>query len=165
MKKIICFALVVAGFVLASCEKDPIGGTVTQDMAGEWDVTIDAMDTSGNVLIPEYYHGQIYTYNTVENIPTRLWVDDMASFWDYKVEVSMDMNAGTFTSDGVQENASYECQVNIEEGKIVKMGTTTPSGVPTDYIEFVVSFSDDDPAFGYKYKVYGFRHTGLASDD
>lgn len=45
---------------------------------------------------------------------------------------------------------------------------TNASGTAADYIEFYVSFNDDDyPAtYGYaKYKVSGFRYTGLASDD
>ena len=60
--------------------------------------------------------------------------------------------------------------VSITGGKIVKNGTKTPSGMPADYIEFYVSFSDDLILEQYlpegtRYKVTGFRYTGFVEDE
>lgn len=61
-------------------------------------------------------------------------------------------------------NESYEgCDVTIDGGKILLEAATTPHGTPADSIVYYVSFSDDEP--GMRYKVSGYRYTGLAVDD
>ena len=60
--------------------------------------------------------------------------------------------------------------VSITDGKIIKGGTETPSGMKADYIEFFVSFSNDYILENYlpegtKYKVSGFRYTGFTEDE
>ena len=48
MKKLIYFACMLVGlFMMTSCEKDEIGGTATQSLAGEWYVVADAVDANG----------------------------------------------------------------------------------------------------------------------
>ena len=39
----------------ASCEKDEVGGTATQALAGEWYVTVDAVDANNNVTALDPY--------------------------------------------------------------------------------------------------------------
>jgi hypothetical protein len=51
MKKILYFAALLFCAGLTSCEKDEIGGTATEATAGNWYVTVDAADESGNVVI------------------------------------------------------------------------------------------------------------------
>lgn len=158
------FSLLV--FVLAGCEKDEIGNTATVSLAGEWYVTVDAADEGGNVIAEDCYgmgHIHMNTYNTAANTPTEMYVDDIKNFWDFKVRVKSDVNTLTFTSGGAVPNEKYDCNVTIDDGKILLGAATTPHGTPADSIVYYVSFSDDEP--GMRYKVSGYRYTGLAEDD
>ena len=108
------------------------------------------------------------TYNTVDNVADKMYVSDLANFWDYRVVVNCDCTALTFSTDGNVQNEAYDCQVNIEDGKMLPGMATTPSGMPADSLVYYVSFSDDEnpAAYGYaKYKVSGYRRTGFASDE
>ena len=62
MKKIIFMLLLVAGFSLTSCEKEKIGGTATQEMSGEWYVTVEANDF--------WFDQNYYAYECQKNYPT-----------------------------------------------------------------------------------------------
>ncbi|MGX8683614.1 MAG: lipid-binding protein, partial [Bacteroidales bacterium] len=50
MKKVLYFAALLLTTVFASCEKEEIGGTATQATAGQWYVTIDAVDENGKPI-------------------------------------------------------------------------------------------------------------------
>ncbi|WP_418696335.1 lipid-binding protein [Bacteroides sp.] len=170
MKKAIYLLMMCAGVLLASCEKDEIGSTATKAVAGEWTVTVDAVDANGAVLLQDPFglgHTMLFTYNTAANIPTEMYVDDMEEFWDYKVKVKTDVNALTFATEGAAPNEKYDCNVTIDSGKILLGAATTPHGTPADSIVFYVSFSDDEnaPAAYAKLKVAGYRYSGLASDE
>ena len=173
MKKLIYFAYMLVGlWMMTSCEKDEIGATATESMAGEWYVTAEAVDESGNLVFEDVFglgHFLLNTYNTAANVPTEMWVNDNGNFWEFSLKVNVDINAMTFQSSGAVPNQSYEdCDVTLEGGKILPGAATTPHGTPADSIVFYVSFSDDSfPAdYGYaKYKVSGYRYTGLTSDD
>lgn len=166
MNKRIIGLLSLLVFVLAGCEKDEIGNTATVSLAGEWYVTVDAVDEGGNVTVEDCYglgHIHMNTYNTAANTPTEMYVDDIENFWDFKVRVKSDVNALTFATEGAVANEKYECNVTIDGGKILLGAATTPHGTPADSIMYYVSFSDDEP--GMRYKVSGYRYTGLAVDD
>ena len=173
MKKLIYFACMLVGlFMMTSCEKDEIGGTATQSLAGEWYVVADAADASGNVVAEDFFGSGRFllnTYNTAANKATERWIDDNGNFWEFKIKLSCDTQNLTFQSNGAVANVAYDgCDVTIEGGKIVVGGAETPHGTKADYIEFYVSFSDDDyPASnGFdKYKISGYRYTGLTEDD
>ena len=94
---------------------------------------------------------------------TEMYVDDIGHFWEYKVRVKSDINALTFATNGAVPNEAYECDVTIDGGKILLGAATTPHGTPADSIVYYISFSDDEP--GMRYKVSGYRYTGLAVDD
>lgn len=49
MKKLIYLCMAILCMTFASCEKDEVGGTATQALAGEWYVTVDAVDANNNV--------------------------------------------------------------------------------------------------------------------
>jgi len=171
MKKAI-YLLMCAGVLLfaSSCEKDKIGETATKALAGEWNVTVDAVDQSGTVLEKDVYgtgYMMLYTYNTAANVPSEMYIDDQGNFWEYKVKVKSDVNALTFKTEGAVGNEYYDCKVTIEEGKILPGAAITPSGVPADSVVFYVTFSDDDyiPGTYAKLKVAGYRYTGLAADN
>lgn len=158
--------MLCVGVMFASCEKDEIGGTATEVLAGEWQLTVDLVDDAGNVLMTDPYGMGVIlgiTYNTVDNVPDKMYVSDLGNFWDYKVVVNCDCNALTFSTNGDAQNESYDCMVNIEDGKMLPSAATTPSGMPADSLVYYVSFSDDDP--GMRYKVSGYRRTGFAADE
>ena len=180
MKKTLYSILMLVGVLVAftSCEKEEIGNTATVETAGEWHVSVAALDASGEVLDPDIFGDGVYniiTCNTAANVSNKMFiVDDVCYYFPYQVEVTVDPSNLTFsTSDG--ENlfgpSDYGgATVSITGGKIVKDGAMTPSGMKADYIEYFVSFSDDYilanylPA-GTVYKVSGYRYTGFAADE
>ena len=161
--------------VFTSCEKEKVGNTETMAMAGQWYVTVDAADESGNVVEGfEDLFGLgrhlLVTSNTAANSASEMMIDDLGNFWMYRVKVSCDINNLTFaTGSQTVENLNGDpIEVTISNGKIVKDGGVQNNGSKADYIEFYVSFSDDPyPAtYGYKnYKVSGIRYSGLAEND
>ncbi len=170
MKKVIYLLMMCAGVLLSSCEKDEIGGTSTEALAGEWYVTVDGVDESGAVIYEDPLgagHTMLYTFNTAANVPTEMYVSDEENFWGYKVKVKSDIDALTFSTDGTVANETYDCDVTIEGGKVLLGAATTPHGTPADSIVFYVTFSDDEniPADWSKMKVSGYRYTGLVQDE
>lgn len=170
MKKAIYLLMMCAGVLLASCEKEEIGGTATRALAGEWNVTVDGVDASGTVLYEDVFglgHQVINTYNTAANIPSEIYMDDLGNIWEFKVRMKSDINALTFSTEGAVSNESYESKVTIEGGKILLGAATTPHGTPADSIVCYVTFSDDEnaPEAYAKLKISGYRYTGLASDE
>ena len=172
MKKAIYLVMVACiGVLFASCEKDEIGGTATEALAGEWELTVDAVDDAGNVVMTDPFGVGVMlglTYNTTDNVADKLYVSDLGNFWDYTVVVNADCNNLTFSSNGAVPNEAYDCMVNIEGGRMLPGAATTPSGRPADSLVYYVSFDDDDypAAYGYsKYKVSGYRRTGFAADE
>ncbi len=174
MKKAIYLLMMCMGVAFTSCEKDEIGGTATEALAGEWYVTVTAVDDNGTTVYEDdelFGLGNTFllTYNTAANVATEMYVSDLGYFWDYTVRVNCDVNSLTFSTNGSVANEAYDdCNVTIEDGKILSGAATTPSGMPADSIVFYVSFSDDPypAAYGYaKYKVSGYRYTGFTADD
>ena len=175
MKKVLYLATLLFCAVFTSCEKEKVGNTETMAMAGQWYVTVDAADESGNVVEGfEDLFGLgrhlLVTSNTASNSASEMMIDDLGNFWTYRVKVSCDINSLTFAngSQTVTNLNGDPIEVTISNGKIVKDGGVQNNGSKADYIEFYVSFSDDTyPAtYGYKnYKVSGIRYSGLAEND
>ena len=160
-----------------ACEKDEIGGTETEATAGDWYVTVDAADESGNLVegFEDLFGlGRVHmiTTNTAANNPNEMIVSDLGQFWDFKVKVSCDQQGLTFQTNTSENNnlvADYEdINVTITGGKIMPKAGRQNNGSPADSIVFYVSFSDDEyPAkYGYKnYRVSGIRYSGLKEND
>ena len=177
MKKVLFFATLLLCMGLTSCEKEEVGGTATESMAGEWYVTVDAADANGNVvegLEDPFSLGKIHvlTYNASDNNPNVLIVDDLQNFWGFKAKTNCDQKTLSFSTSTSENNnlvAGYEdINVTITGGKIIKNGGVQNNGSKADYIEFYVSFSDDayPAAYGYaNYKVSGVRYSGLEEND
>ena len=67
----------------ASCEKDEVGGTATQALAGEWYVTVDAVDANNNVTaVDPNGMGKflVNTFNTAANVSDQMWISDNGNF-------------------------------------------------------------------------------------
>ena len=163
MKKVLYFAALLLTMVFAtSCEKEEIGGTATESLAGDWYVQANVVD--GDQVIEDYYgigKFHIATYNTAANNPNEIWVDDLSNFWQFKVKASADVNNLTFSASGAA-NAYYDCSVNITNAKVIKKGGTQNNGSPADYITLDVEFSDDP---GTIYRLEGVRYSGLEEND
>ena len=103
MKKVLYFATLLLCMGLTSCEKEDIGGTATESMAGEWYVTVDAADANGNVvegLEDPFGLGKIHvlTYNASDNNPNVLIVDDLQNFWGFKAKTNCDQKTLSFST-------------------------------------------------------------------
>jgi hypothetical protein len=176
MKKVLYFAAMLLTMTLTtSCEKEEVGNTATVATAGQWYVTVDAVDESGNVVYEDadlFGLGRVLllTANTAANSATEMIVDDLKNFWGYRVKVTVDPVNMTFATNTTENNNlnGEDINVTITGGKIVKDGGVQNNGSKADYIEFYVNFSDDQypAAYGYaKYHVYGIRYSGLAEND
>lgn len=172
MKKIL-FAI-MAVLTLASCEKDEIGGTATQELAGDWYVTVSAVDDEGNLVYSDdelFGMGKIHmlTFNTSDNVSNKMYVYDEKNFWGFKVQVDCDVKARTFSSNGAVANEEGDdIEVTIDGGKVLPKAGHQNNGSVADSIVFYVNFSDDayPAAYGYsKYKVSGVRYSGLTEND
>ncbi len=172
MKKVFLL-ITLAAAVLASCKKIEAGGTATQALAGEWVVMIDAVDASGQVIYEDPFGAgtdtRVWTYNTSENKSNELFLSDVENhgdyeFWEYKVLLSCDANALTFS--GTTTDLINGIQVAVTDGKITLNGEKTPSGMPADKIEYYVVFEDDDYAGALYDRLYvhGYRYTGFDAD-
>ena len=175
MKKVLYLATLLFCAVFTSCEKEEVGNTAGVATAGQWYVTVDAVDESGNVVYEDadlFGLGRVLllTANTAANSATEMIVDDLQNFWGYRVKVTVDPVNMTFATNTTENNNlnGDDINVTITGGKIVKDGGVQNNGSKADYIEFYVNFSDDQypAAYGYaKYHVYGIRYSGLAEND
>ncbi|MDD6252889.1 MAG: lipid-binding protein [Bacteroidales bacterium] len=167
MKRLLVAIMMLGAALATSCKKDEIKNTATVDMAGEWAVTVDIVDETGEAIYGEdpYGYGTIViaTFNTAENRPDKMFVSDCENFWSFQVPVNVDQKARTFASDGAVDNVMYECKVTVTGGKITPGGALTPSGMPADAIEFCAVFDDDDDGFIYHF--HGYRYSGLTADE
>ena len=190
MKKVLYFAALLFCVGLTSCEKEEIGGTAVESMAGKWYVTMDAVDDAGNPIEGgEDYFGLggpiiLLTYNTAGNNPAEMWVDDLGQFnvgamynapypsYCIKAKVSVDQSSLTFRSadapnygDGWKDSDAMPVTI---DGKILLGAGRQKNGSPADSIVFFVSYKNDPwyPDDGYaKYKVSGIRYSGLEEND
>jgi len=172
MKKVFYIIAAAALVLLASCQKDPIGGTAVQDLSGQWYVTCDLIDANGEVFATgSDFFGLderfiILTYNTASNKDNELFVDDLGNFWEFQCVSTCDLKTLSFNAKDATDIVNDDT-VTLT-GKVVLNGTSTPSGQPADYIEINCTFgSDGDPAkYGYDhYRLTGWRYTGLVNDD
>ncbi len=169
MKKYISmFMFALLGvFALVSCDtetNESAGGTAVEKMAGLWDVQVDAVDESGNVLYEDPYDIgtiNVSTFNTAANTSDEMWVQDN-SFWGVKMKVAVDYAAGTFAA---KENTSYNPSSseagNAEflKGQVLFNQGKNIHGMPCDSICYTVKFDDDSN--GLIYRVSGIRHSGF----
>ena len=164
MRKYIALAFAAISVMFVSCQKDfEPGGTEVEKMAGEWWVTATVIIDGQEAGDIELGHFRMNTYNTANNVPTEMWLDDDGNFWDYKLKVDVDYKNRTFSTKDFVSNVSYDCKVKVADGKVLEGVATTPSGMPADSIVYMIQFDDDEDALTYK--VSGFRRTGFPADD
>ena len=167
MKKYIslAFMAIALTFGFTSCcvetNEEP-GGTNVEKMAGRWNVMVDAVDESGNVVYKDPYHlgeFEIRTYNTADNSTTKMWLDDLGEFWAFKMKVDVNYIARTFSCAEQDYDAKGSGTAVVTDGKILEEAAKNLHGMPNDSIVFNIKFSDDD--YGLIYRLSGQRYTGF----
>lgn len=161
MKKVIYFAALLLLTVFASCEKDEMGGTATESVAGQWYVKANEIRGGQVVENPNAERFLILTYNTSANNPNEIWIDDLGHFKKIKIKASADVNGLTFSASQAQ-NQSGNNTVNVTNGKITPNGGKQNNGSPADYITMDVELSSES---GVIYRLEGVRYSGLAEND
>ncbi|MCQ2975207.1 MAG: hypothetical protein MJ211_10425 [Bacteroidales bacterium] len=138
MKKYIYIVSMILAMSFISCEKEEIGGTATQKVAGEWYVSFDAIDNNGEVITSEEFvelgeldnaKGIIRTFNTSANVPNKMQISDMATFgsgvsgisniWPFfcfNVEIDIDQTSGNFNTANNDFVTNIEDNYQWEEG-------------------------------------------------
>jgi hypothetical protein len=174
MKKLFIYiAVLIFGlFFITSCEKEKIGNTAVEKLAGEWYVTVVAVDAAGAVVYEDadlYGLGRFHldTYNTSSNSASEMWINDNGNFWNFNAKMNVDLSTMTFQATDAQ-NIAYNSKLTITNGKVLFGATTTPNGMPADSIVFNVIFDDDTAPADYgfaTYRVAGFRYTGFTNDN
>ncbi len=136
-----------------------MGGTATQNMAGEWWVSCEMIGPDGTNYGDYYGVGSfiVQTYNTAANVSTEMWLDDLGNFWATKTVVDIDYSALTFSATDAYDEY-YGITVNVTDGKITPDGATSITGMPADAITFTCEYSDDP---GWYYVFSGYRWTGF----
>jgi hypothetical protein len=158
--KILFGILIFTSF--SSCDEggNPvIGGTTTQDFAGDWFISLkgsDGKDVAGGAY--SIHH----TYNTSANDNT-MWIDDEKHGYWIKCKMTIDLATGTFSAAS-QDNANDPgSNVTITNGKIEKGAGLSKAGHKVDKITFTARF-DYDPA-GYTVIHTGHKRTGFKEDE
>lgn len=186
MKKIFYYTALLLCSMMVSCDKEEVGGTAVESMAGQWYVMIDAVDENGKPISGgENYFGLegrtlLLTYNTAGNSSEEMFVDDLGAFslpalygnpaypdYSIKAKVKADTKSLTFSSNNAA-NETGQFGITITEGKILKGAGRQNNGSPADSIVFFVNYEGDPwyPDDGYaKYKVSGIRYSGLVENE
>lgn len=167
MKKYISLAFMAValsfGFVSCSVEtNEEPGGTNVEKMAGRWNVQIDAVDESGNVVYEDPYGiGKItiMTFNTAANNINEMWLDDNGKFWSFKMKVDVNYHERSFSCPEQDYDAAGSGTAVVTDGKILENAAKNLHGMPNDSIVFNIKFSDDDN--GLIYRLSGQRYTGF----
>src|SRR6478609_2007821 len=116
MKRTIIMMFLTSIFLssLSSCVKesdDDAGGTATQAMAGEWWIQLGV---NNELVVPTYF--KILTYNTAENVSTKMWIDDLEDLWPFKIKMDVNPADKTFTANASASTYS-DITVTLKNGK------------------------------------------------
>ncbi len=163
-------------FAGTSCDKEEVGGTATEAMAGQWYVTMDGVDDNGQPLDDDYldFFGDglffVNTYNTSANDPTKMFIEELGdAYLGFYTRINAIPGSLEFATDGEVENLSGRFNaLTITDGKILLGAGHQNNGSPCDSIVFYVSFAGDPfpGMYGHsKYRVSGIRYSGLAEND
>lgn len=136
-------------------------------LAGEWWVQYYFDNGDGTYENSNYGYFPLFTYNTAADDGQEMWISDAGTFWTYTVKCPVNMNNLTFAGDGLTSTADYDGELydiwlNITEGKVIRDGGLSPSGVVVDSIFLGIEFEDDA---GFVYYAAGVRKTGFLEDE
>jgi hypothetical protein len=136
------------------------GATATVKMSNGWWVVLYEGSTA--VTNPVFFT----TYNTSSNTDS-LWLDDLKHGYGFKVKTAVDLNALTFTGNGLANSyyigtTAFPASVNITSGKVMLKAGHSRAGNITDSINIKAVFSDDP---GETWTIAGVARTGFIEDD
>ena len=157
----------MASLSLTSCDpetNEEPGGTAVEKMAGYWDVNVYGVTDAGEPVI-DFSPATIYTYNSVDNSSTKMWLDDQESFWAFKFKVDVNYPQRTFSCPATDYDAAGTGTAVVTDGKVLEGKAINLHGQPNDSIVFYVDFSDGTEyyqAYGFsKFMFTGQRHSGF----
>ena len=162
------FALVAMIVALSACSpetNEKAGGFKIGDMAGEWLVTVDALDSDGETVLFEDPYGAgpftINTYATTNDDTDKMWLQD--PFWGVKMLVPItSLQDMTFSCDFTPYDLAGSGNAKIIKGKVTKNGGKNIHGKPVDSIEIIVEFDDNEDSDYFTYFRYkGIRYQGF----
>lgn len=164
MKRIILIITAAITIGFTSCENDiEPGQNALMEMSNEWWGQIYVPDGNGGLENAGYGYQHFLTSNTASGTEDSLFVDDFGDFFELKAKVACDLNTLTFTTNGTPVRERYsDGTVIIENGRIIKNGGKSATGVVVDSLYFEAEF-DWDP--GQVYIVAGHGRTGFLEDD
>lgn len=152
--------LCIMAILSVACTKErdnDAGGTATEALAGEWWVQIKVNNTP---VVADYF--KILTYNTAENVGTKMWLDDQEHIWPFKFKIDVDPAGKTFSAASATSTYT-NITIKLANGKILDKVTKGPaSQAVTDSIYFEAEFSDDP---GTTYQFAGYKRTRWPEDD
>ncbi len=167
MKKYILMiaSLLTLGMAAVSCDtmtNEPEGGNQIGPMAGNWVVTLEALDENGKVVDDDPYgaSGAIIEINTFANTngdTDKMWFSDQA-FWGLMFQVPVNKNDNTFEAKNVPYDQNETGNVTIK-GKVLPKAGKNIHGLPVDSIYVEASFDDDDSGLVWRYA--GTRYQGF----
>jgi hypothetical protein len=169
MKKIYFFLLLITtAACFSACEKDDpeVGYTAIGKATGEWWVTYQ-VETSPGVFEDIFHlgHTPLLSYNTADNAPNQIWLDDQGNFWPFKFKSGFEAGTMTFSATNapsiVQSN-NKNFTATVTGGKVILGGGLSRTKVVTDSIYFQIEFSDEP---GTIYHASGHRRTGFLEDE
>lgn len=159
------YILTLCVLALSSCKKEEAGGTAVQSLANEWYVQVTVIDAATGAVIDDTdkSYSTMSTYNTADNSPNTMWMDDSQSYYGLKTKVNVDLPNKAFSVTDAVEEYGDDVKVTITNGKVITDGAVGPSSkAVTDAISYDARFSDD-PGTIYRFKGYG--RTRFPEDD
>jgi len=155
---------VVAALLLVACDEDGYddydpGNTPTESMSGEWWIDISD-EATGTLQVQHALH------RTYDDNNGGLWISDRASAtsftgWYLESVVQPDVKNLTFSGADLP-NLADDTEVTIMEGKIIKNGGHSATGVVVDSIYFKGVFNYDPETVLI---FAGHKRTGFEEDE
>ncbi len=144
-------ALLFGCILFSSCEKEEIGGTAAEKIAGEWVVNYYLLEN--NQLVNYYGPYTIDTYNTSLSIDS-IWIQNI---YDEGIKVkSKKLSETTFgVSEGIDVDKHFDGTIGISEAQVIN----------NDSIIYHVVLTNSDGTNKDDYYAAGHRYTGFRADD
>lgn len=138
------YILLIAAFVVLSCERNEEKIELTSSLNGEWEVMAYLNDAP--------VHDVTFPLTISGDFPSKtdsVTINDASKyFWNFQVKVSANHENGTFeTQKSICEHCSYKIGVKVFNGKIIN----------SDSIYLEIQFEDDETPYGNTYQLKGHR--------
>ncbi|SCM58840.1 lipid-binding protein [Petrimonas mucosa] len=154
MKHIIycTISMLVAAFLLLSCEKEAEMIELTSDLNGEWEVMAYLEDAP--------IHDGTFPLIITSSFPVKtdsITIRDTSkSFWNFQIKVAANHENGTFeTEKSICEICDFGIGIKVLNGKVID----------SDSICMEIQFEDDETPYGNTYLLKGHRKVEVADNN